>query len=140
MSTSYPSSENKFKLRKHQAPQSSTTDNRLHNPCLTTSIMVQRADSHDDVYDRQIRLWGADAQVSLSLLLRGARHVGRQLQHLTAPSNVLMLFLSHLSSQHHSLSSETHVQRPSFLHQPLRRQLRNHEESSIGRCRCRRMR
>lgn len=26
--------------------------------------MVQRADSHDDVYDRQIRLWGADAQVS----------------------------------------------------------------------------
>jgi hypothetical protein len=27
--------------------------------------MVQRADSHDDVYDRQIRLWGADAQVSL---------------------------------------------------------------------------
>jgi len=26
--------------------------------------MVQRANSHDDVYDRQIRLWGADAQVS----------------------------------------------------------------------------
>lgn len=24
--------------------------------------MVQRANSHDDVYDRQIRLWGADAQ------------------------------------------------------------------------------
>mmetsp|Transcript_16054 Transcript_16054/g.38543 ORF Transcript_16054/g.38543 Transcript_16054/m.38543 type:complete len:355 (-) Transcript_16054:174-1238(-) len=28
--------------------------------------MVQRADSHDDVYDRQIRLWGADAQKRMS--------------------------------------------------------------------------
>lgn len=25
--------------------------------------MGPRADKHDDVYDRQIRLWGADAQV-----------------------------------------------------------------------------
>eukprot|EP00571_Detonula_confervacea_P001226 CAMPEP_0172318018 /NCGR_PEP_ID=MMETSP1058-20130122/33706_1 /TAXON_ID=83371 /ORGANISM="Detonula confervacea, Strain CCMP 353" /LENGTH=346 /DNA_ID=CAMNT_0013032741 /DNA_START=37 /DNA_END=1077 /DNA_ORIENTATION=- len=28
--------------------------------------MVQRATSHDDVYDRQIRLWGADAQKRMS--------------------------------------------------------------------------
>lgn len=29
--------------------------------------MGPRADSHDDVYDRQIRLWGADAQVRIIL-------------------------------------------------------------------------
>jgi len=30
--------------------------------------MGPRADKHDDVYDRQIRLWGADAQVRLCVL------------------------------------------------------------------------
>lgn len=29
--------------------------------------MVQQLDSHDDVYDRQIRLWGADAQKRMSI-------------------------------------------------------------------------
>ena len=28
--------------------------------------MGPRADKHDDVYDRQIRLWGADAQVCVA--------------------------------------------------------------------------
>lgn len=32
---------------------------------VATVIMGPRADKHDDVYDRQIRLWGADAQVRL---------------------------------------------------------------------------
>lgn len=34
-------------------------------PICSTS-MVQKATSHDDVYDRQIRLWGADAQKRMS--------------------------------------------------------------------------
>ena len=32
-------------------------------PCQNKNTMGPRADKHDDVYDRQIRLWGADAQV-----------------------------------------------------------------------------
>ena len=31
--------------------------------------MGPRADKHDDVYDRQIRLWGADAQVCVASIL-----------------------------------------------------------------------
>ena len=41
-------------------PTNLTTDTRR----LRFLIMVQ-ANSHDDVYDRQIRLWGADAQVRM---------------------------------------------------------------------------
>ena len=35
-------------------------------PCQNKNTMGPRADKHDDVYDRQIRLWGADAQVCVS--------------------------------------------------------------------------
>jgi hypothetical protein len=55
----------KIKDRGSKTNHTDRGQQRNNEPCVVTVIMGPRADKHDDVYDRQIRLWGADAQVSM---------------------------------------------------------------------------
>ena len=99
--------------------------------------MGPRADSHDDVYDRQIRLWGADAQVSSGkilspslLLTYGALIISNDVFYYL--NGIPFPIMIHIASP---TVLETNVQCPGAVHQPHRSHLRSNEEFSIGRSR-----
>ena len=81
--------------------------------------MGPRADKHDDVYDRQIRLWGADAQVCVAYYSCRELSCFFLLQLLYNAHNIFHVCHCPAPSSH--LKIEKNVQCACFVHQPNRR-------------------
>ena len=95
--------------------------------------------THDDVYDRQIRLWGAEAQVNVKNYCYAPNFEDRSRGHppwvlgseigYQICSSTLIRRLFALAPVHRA---ETHVQRSGSLCPSDGRHLRGHEEPRLG--------